>query len=154
MRRDNTIERDRDLLRAYKEALDEAQFPFLLPDVISATIKKPAKRFYCATRGVYECIKAIRRGEVVDFGSDEKRRMVNDVHNIVQKLETKRQGVHLKEIVEEALDEPAPEFYLKQSSAIVILHHIQKQARVTQHIKNQDRNDRMERRANRKRPLI
>jgi hypothetical protein len=154
MRKDNTIERDMDLLKAYKEALSEAQFPFLLSDVIAETIKKPAKRFYCATRGVYECIKAIRRGEVVDFGSDEKERMVKDIHSIVKDLEPEREGTHLKEIVEEALDKPAPEFYLKKSSAIVILHHIQKQARINEFIKNKDRHDRMERRANRKNPLI
>lgn len=154
MIKENTSERDMDLLKAYKESLDQACYPFLLSDVIEATIRKPAKRFYCATRGVYESIKIIRSGRDPSYCSEERKRLVNDVYERVLKLEVKNPDTHLKYLIEEVLDGPAPEFYLKKSSAIVILHHIQKHARYVEMQQNKTKNERMERRKNRKRPLI
>ena len=149
MQKDNTVERDLVLLKSYKEALSQAHYPFLLSDVIECAIRKPAKRFYCATRGVYEAIQLIRKGVIPEYCSEERERLVLDVHERVLALEKRNPETSLKLLIEEVLDSPAPEFYLKKTSAIVILHHIQKHARYIEMQKNKDRNERMERRKNR-----
>ena len=146
--------RDQDLLNAYNSALEQASYPFLLCEVIQKAISMPAKQFYCAVRGVYETIREIERGQRPTFSCPERERLVMDIYEKVIVLRLKKPDVHLKHIVEEVIDSPAPEFYLKETSAIVILHHIKKQAKVNEIIKNISRNERIERRKNRQRGLI
>ena len=149
MRKETTLERDLDLLNAYKQSLSEAEYPFLLSDVILAAIRKPAKKFYCATRGVYEAVRAIKQGIPPGDLGEERTRLVNDVYDKVVAMQKDNPETPLKHLVEIVLDGPAPEFYLKKTSAIVILHHIQKQARHIEKIKNISRNERIKRRKNR-----
>lgn len=146
--------RDQDLLDAYKKALDQASYPFLLCEVVEMAISMPAKQYYCAVRGVYESIREIERGQRPHFCSDERARLVADIYDKVQEIRKVKPEMHLKHIVELVIDSPAPEFYLKKSSAIVILHHIKKKERVNEHIKRISQNERMERRKNRKRPFV
>ena len=154
MLRTNTSERDYDLLNAYREVLRSIPYPFLLSDVVCKAIRHPAKRFYCASRGVYETIKKLRAGEQVHYCGEERERLINDVMMRVDIRELYEPTLSLKQIVEDVLESPAPEFYLKPSSGIIILHKIQKHARYVEHIKTQDRNERIQRRKNRKGRLL
>lgn len=152
--RTNTSERDKDLLNVYREVLGSVSYPFLLSDVICKAIRRPAKKFYCASRGVYETIKKIRAEETVVYCGEERKRLIDDVIVLVKIQEEQYPDKQLKHIVEDVLEGPAPEFYLKPSSAIIILHKIQKHARYVEYVKNQSRNERIQKRKNRKRSLL
>ena len=114
-------DRDMDLLNAYKEVLSEIEAPFTLQDVMERTVRKPAKRFYSSTKYVYMCIKAIKEGRPIQYQQDEKKRMIHEVWERVQRLESEYPDMKLGHLVEMIMDSPAPEFYLKASSAEVIL---------------------------------
>jgi hypothetical protein len=132
---DRISERDEDLLRAYRQALDKAKYPFSLGEILSTTVNTPAKRHYVGVRGVCRAIKKLRKGEILSI-SEERKKLINDILPRVEELEQQKPGTLLRDIVEEVLDSPAPEFYIKTSSAQIIIHHILKRLR------NETRNNR------------
>lgn len=123
-------ERDVDLLCAYRQALDKAKYPFSLNDILVATVKTPARRYYVGVRGVCRSIKKLRSGEELKI-SDERKRLILDILPRVEEIEHKHPGKLLRDVIEEILDSPAPEFYLKPSSAQIIIHHILKKLKQT-----------------------
>lgn len=122
-------ERDEDLLRAYRNALDKASYPFSLTEILIATVKSPAKRYYVGVRGVCSAINKIRSGEEPEI-CDERKRLVHDILPKVEEIESKHPGILLRYAVESVLDSPAPEFYIKISSAKIIIHHILKRVKL------------------------
>ena len=114
-------ERDQDLLRAYKEVIEEVSYPFCLHDVLEMTVRKPAKRFYSSTKYAYMCIKSMKEGHQVRYQQKEKEKMISEVWERVLIEERNYPDMKLDRIVELIMDRPAPEFYLKPSSAKVIL---------------------------------
>lgn len=143
-------ERDRDLLRAYKEVLQEVEYPFSLNTVMELTVKKPAKRFYSSTRYAYICIKAMKENRPIRYQQEEKERMIREVWRRVQIEEKHNPGVKLDQIIELVMDQPAPEFYLKPSSAEVILCKAKRKERFIEEQKIQSRYERIQRRKARK----
>lgn len=140
-------ERDRDLLQAYRKALQNVSYPFSLTEVLELTIKSPAKRYYTSSRGVCTHINKIRSGEEVSL-SYERERLINDILPKVEAEEARHPDKILRHIVEDILDSPAPEFYIKVSSAKIILHHIRHHVKMVQEQQNIARNERIEKRKN------
>lgn len=143
-------ERDIDLLRAYKEVLSEIEYPFSLSDVMERTVRKPARRFYSSTKYAYMCVKALKEGKPVRYQQSEKERMIREVWKRVQQEEILRPNMKLDAIVELVMDRPAPEFYLKPSSAEVILCKAKRKQRFIEEQKIQSRYERIQRRKARK----
>lgn len=139
-------ERDRDLLRAYNEAIDEASYPFSLYEVLENTVRKPAKRFYSSVKYTYMCIKAMKEGRVIRYQQSEKERMINEVWRRVLIEESIHPQMKLGRIVEHIMDNPAPEFYLKSSSAKVILCKAKAKQRFLDEQLIRDRYERIQRR--------
>lgn len=143
-------ERDRDLLRAYKEVLQEVEYPFSLNSVMELTVRKPAKRFYSSTRYAYMCVKALKEGMPVRYQQSEKERMIREVWKRVQQEEILRPNMKLDVIVELVMGRPAPEFYLKPSSAEVILCKAKRKQRFIEEQNILSRYERIQRRKARK----
>lgn len=137
--------RNKALLEAYHLELRRARYPIKLSDILENVVKHPADRFYTATRGVYETIKKIRKGEEIIL-SEERERLINEVIKRVEEEEKKHPEKKLKRIVEEILDSPAPEFYLKPSSAKIIIHHEKKRQRYILQQQTKDRDEKIKKR--------
>lgn len=76
----------------------------------------------------------------------ERKRMFNDIIKSIEEQESKYPDKPLKYIIEDVLDMPAPEFYLKPTSAKIILHYERKRQKHIQQMQIQSRNERMEKR--------
>ena len=143
-------DRDRDLLRAYREVLSEVSYPFSLKEVMERTVRKPARRFYSSTKYAYLCIKAMRENKPILYQQEEKERMIREVWRRVSQEERLHPDAKLDQIVELVMDRPAPEFYLKPSSAEVILCRAKRKQRFIEEQKIQSRYERIQRRKHRK----
>ncbi len=143
-------ERDMDLLMAYKDVLSKIEYPFSLNDVMNQTVKRPAKRFYSSTKYAYMCIKAMKDNKPIRYEQEEKERMIREVWRRVQLEEKLHPNIKLDRIVELVMDSPAPEFYLKPSSAEVILCKAKRKQKFIEERQIQDRYDRIQKRKNRK----
>jgi hypothetical protein len=120
-------ERDLDLLKAYREVINEISVPFTLGEVLILTVKKPARRYYASVRYVYKAICDINKGFDLAYPkTSEKYRLVFDVKYKVDELMKKEKNILLYDAVCKVMLGPAPEFYLKPSSAKIIITHIRK----------------------------
>lgn len=122
----NTIERNADLYSAYIDVLKCHDRPLLYKDILDLTVRRPAKRFYISSSRAYLIIKAVKKGETMSL-SKEKQRMFNE---IMKRVDVELQkGICLRHAVEFVIDQPAPEFYIKSSSAKILLHYERKRQR-------------------------
>lgn len=122
----STIERNADLYSAYIDVLGCPNRPLLYRDILEVAVKRPAKRFYISSSRAYQVVRATMKGEKVLL-SEERQRMFNDIIDRV-KVELQK-GICLRHAVECVIDQPAPEFYIKSSSAKILLHYERKRQR-------------------------
>lgn len=122
----STIERNADLYSAYIDVLRCPNRPLLYRDILEVAVKRPAKRFYISSSRAYQVVRATMKGEKVLL-SEERQRMFNDIIDRV-KVELQK-GICLRHAVECVIDQPAPEFYIKSSSAKILLHYERKRQR-------------------------
>lgn len=145
MRKENTSDRDKDLFDVFIKKMSESKYPICLTDVLKEVVKHPAKRFYVSSRRAHEIIVRIRNGEDVKL-SPERERMFHCIMELVEEQEAKYNDKPLKHIIEDIIDQPAPEFYLKPSSAKIILHHERRRQKDMQQLRMESRRKRMEKR--------
>ena len=116
-------ERDVDLYNAYKKVLSQVPHTATHKEILDLTVKQPAKRFYVSARVVCSALRSIQKGEVNRM-SQERQALIGEVtKRVLAVLASGGSKRPLKHIVEEILDQPAPEFYIKSSSAKIILHY-------------------------------
>ena len=138
-----TEDRNIDLLESFRDEISKAKYPFLLTDVLERTVMRPAKRFYISSRRAMEIINEIKTGRDL-YMHHTKIRMMNE---IIKRLDerVKLSDKPIQYLLEEILDEPAPEFYLMPTSAKVILCKEMKRQRLIQQDQIRQRNERIER---------
>lgn len=117
-----TNDRNIDLYTAFCRVMGNSKRPIPLITALRLTVKQPAKRFYVSSTRAIEVIRKIRNGAPIQL-RNERIQMFIDILHIVEQLERKYPNRSLRDIVEEAIEHPAPEFYIKPSSAKIILHH-------------------------------
>lgn len=142
-------DRDKDLLEAYQKTIEKSEYPFNLTDVLQKTVKMPAKRFYSSTKYACMCIKAMKEGRPVIYHQEEKERMIREVWRRVQQEVKAHPDEKLDRLVELVMDRPAPEFYLKITSAKVILCKAKQKKRFNEEQLINSRYERIQRRKNR-----
>lgn len=135
-------QRNRDLFEAFKRIIDDTPFPIRLKDVLPRTVCQPAKKFYISSRNAMEMVVRLRNGEIIDM-TPERSRLFRNIMDLVAEQELKKPGTPLRNIIEEVIDMPAPEFYLKPSSAKIILHYERKKQKYLQQSQIRDRYDRI-----------
>jgi len=150
-RNSETEDRNLDLLHVFRDELGKASFPFLLTDVLQKTVSRPARRFYISARRAKEIIVGMRAGHDL-YMNESKKKMVDEITQRLEERE-KESDRPMLHLLEEILDEPAPEFYLKPTSAKVILcKEVQKQKFIQQE-QIKTRNERIKQRNEKKRIL-
>lgn len=115
-------ERDEDLIRAYRQKVIEAD-TVVVRDIFDEVVNSPASRFYVSERRAAIVISYMLQGrKVVEYMSDLKREMYNEIYRRVLTLMKERGKCTLSRLVSEVVNSPAPKFYLTPGSAKVIYY--------------------------------
>lgn len=120
-----TDERNKDLYDAYRDVISNTCGSVSLEEILKRTVRHPARKFYISVRRASDLVGAVERGDEIKV-SPERRRMIDDIIIRVNHERDKYPDKCLRFILEEVIDSPAPEFYLKPTSANIILHHEKK----------------------------
>lgn len=118
-------QRDKELLAAYRQCISEASYPFKNKDILEKTVNMPCSRFWVDSSQASKVIHRILSGDNLDGMRENKRAMFFDLFKIVMELK-KINDLPIRRLCEIAVDMPAQRFYLKSTSAKIILHHIRK----------------------------
>lgn len=117
-----TLARNNDLYDAYCKALSEAQHPINYTETVRKAVQAQANRFYISPVRAIDIIAKFRKGQYVQI-CRERERMYIDIYTRILEIEARNPHLPLLHIIEIVLDQPAPEFYIKTSSAKIILHN-------------------------------
>ncbi len=117
------IERNRDLLRARREALASRDDSM---GIYRQIVSMPSRRFWVSEERAYIVIY-----RMVKHGADSirqmqpmKQKMFMEIYRRVCQTMALRPNDSLYKIVFDVVNQPAPEFYLTSGSAKVIIHRI------------------------------
>lgn len=125
MKQHDTDDRNRDLYSVYLDVLKCPSRPTSYIDILDLVVKSPAKRFYTSCSRAYRVVNSIRRGEKIVL-SEERHRMFEEISRRVDIELCNHPSLCLESAVLNVIIQPAPEFYIKASSAKIILHYERK----------------------------
>lgn len=120
-------ERNRDLMRAYREQLTQSKEVVSLPDVYRQVVDMPSKRFWVSEERATIVIGNIMKGHKLEKMRPTKREMFFEIYSRVCELKKKRPNDSIYDLVFDVVNQPAPKFYLTPGSAKVIIFKIKKQ---------------------------
>jgi hypothetical protein len=116
-----------DLIKAYCKACDGS---WTMEDACAKAVKMPAPRFYVSPKTAYLIISPMVKGnfEKVDLCNPSRRRMYYELYKVVLKLAEKREfvGESLWHIINFAVTQPAPEFFVSPHSLYCIRLNLKK----------------------------
>ena len=115
--------RDRELLDCFKRELMESR-GVPLRDMFGRAARRPASRFWVSELRAAEVISRMLRGESLDNATPQKRKMYEELMRRVVDWREKHPGHPLSDAVFAAVNSPAPEFYLTDKSAKVIIYRL------------------------------
>ncbi len=122
-------DRDRELLSVFDRMLQDAPVGKPVVDVMAEAGRQPASRFYI---GELRAIRVLRyrrrRGEFMPM-SASRRRLYTDLHKRVEALQESHPGMALDDAIVEAVNSPAPEFYMEPESLRVTLYGLLRRRR-------------------------
>lgn len=120
-----SAERDKDLLRAYREVLTRHRHIYL-PRVFEEVVSSPSKRFWVSEERAKIVLGEIARGRSLERMNRTRRDMYMEIYRRVCLLQKEQPDLSLNRLIETVIESPAPCFYLTPQSAKVILHRIKK----------------------------
>lgn len=115
-----TVQRNRDLYNAYKRVVSDIN-TIVLDDAIEMAVNSPAKRFYISSDRAYGVLIRWDLHGVTRLISDERQEMYEELYERIKELKPLYPNTPLMHLVEMVIEQPAPKFYLKISSAKTIL---------------------------------
>lgn len=118
-------QRDRDLLRAFREQLAQKDAKNIW-DALERAVNSPASRFWVSEYRAASVIAAMMRGADISRMTKMKQEMFTEIYSRVKVLMQKRPKDNLLDIVCSVVNSPAPKFYLTRGSANVIIHKAKK----------------------------
>ena len=119
-------ERDADLLKSYKDAIEKASYPFLLHDILVSAVTSPSERFWVSAKRATLVILRMKSGESISSMKKNKQLMYQEIYRRVIELEEKHSDLPLLKIVDTVVEQKAPCFYMTPESAQVIIHYAKK----------------------------
>ena len=125
-------ERDDDLMRAYLQELSGRPH-ILLPDVLRAVVTSPSKRFWVTSERASIVVYNMMKGDRLEHMRPLKRKMFREIYRRVMKLKRNYPQLSISILTEQAVSQPAPEFYITWQSAKVIISRIRKHRRIHNH---------------------
>ena len=119
-------ERNRDLMRAYKEQLASHENKDL-QSVLNRVVEMPSKRFWVSEERAAIVISEMMIGKGLKVKGKVKREMYNEIYRRVVELKKSQSGMSVYDLTFMVVTGPAPKFYLTPGSAKVIIHKVKKQ---------------------------
>lgn len=120
-----TEERDKDLIRAYREQISLCQ-TIHLPELLERTVNSPSNRFWVSEGRAAIVISEMMRGNKLEKMNTMKREMFLEIYSRVLNLQYELPALSIAELVWKVINQPAPKFYITPGSAKVIIHKIKK----------------------------
>lgn len=90
----------------------------------TGTVKTPCSRFWVSEERASEIVASMLKGKKINNMLNEKRRMYEEIRNRVEKIRKEQPQLSLYRAVEQAIWNPAPEFYLSPESARKMIRRI------------------------------
>lgn len=118
-------ERNNDLLRAYKEAIQEASY-ICVDKLYKEIVNKPSKRFWVSEERAAIVVSQLMKGRAPMNMQPLRREMFVEIHRRVVELKKTEPQASLSALVFKVLRQPAPKFYLTPGSAKVIICKIKR----------------------------
>lgn len=119
-------ERDYELLRTYRRVIS-GKSRIDLGEVAREVVASGSSRFWVSEERARAVVSAMRkRRPVLEGMQASKRAMYEELYRRVEALLTARPGATLSEVVTEAVNGPAPGFYMEPRSAIETLYKLRK----------------------------
>jgi hypothetical protein len=118
-------ERNRDLMRAYREELANSKF-IRMPEIYKAVVDKPSSRFWVSEERAAIVISHMMRGGNIDNMRPLKREMFKVIYQRVMELKRHHPQLPVYQLVFQVVSQRAPKFYLTPGSAKVIICKIKK----------------------------
>lgn len=123
-------ERDKDLIRAYREQLSLQKDRISLPDVLRATVNSPSAKFWTTIERAMAVVTQMRRGQDTKVMMPLRLEMYKEIARRVDAVIEKDPNVDLESAVIMVVEGGAPKFYLTPKSAKTIIHNIRKRWRM------------------------
>lgn len=120
-----TEERDKDLIRAYREQIALCR-TIHLPELLERTVNSPSSRFWVSEGRAAIVISEMIRGDKLEKMNSMKREMFLEIYGRVLNLQSELPTLSIAELVWKVINQPAPKFYITPGSAKVIIHKIKK----------------------------
>lgn len=115
-----TVQRNRELKQALRMALGRRDC-LTLDDCYQAAVSMPATRFWVGERRAADVLGEMRRGRQFRNMKPKTRAMYEELHRRATAFLRKHPSATMADAAFEAVNSPAPEFYLTPKSARVIL---------------------------------
>ncbi len=123
-----TRQRDEDLMRAYRKAMQEATH-ISMPEIFRKTVMMPSQRFWVSEERAAIVISALLRGKTFPKMNTMKRMMYREIHDRVQQLRKLHPDMCISELTFHVVRQQAPQFYITPGSAKVIISKIRRRKR-------------------------
>lgn len=122
-------DRDKELLEVFDLMLAESDGSGTLASLIAQVPKQPASRFYVSEIRAHRVLMKRRHGEARGTATPSRRRLYNDLQKRVDQLMEADPTMGMADAVVQAVNSPAPEFYIEPSTARVTLYALLKRRR-------------------------
>ena len=119
-------ERDKDLMRAYREQLSKQKGRINLPEVLLATVNSPSAKFWVSAERAMEMVRRIRSGRVLLKSQSNSREKYEEIAKRVDSLLAEHPQMSLESAVIQVIEGGAPKFYITPESAKLIIYDIRK----------------------------
>lgn len=118
-------ERDKDLMRAYREQLSLCD-SIILSDIFRKVVLMPSSRFWVSEERASIVVASMMKGDKLERMRPTTREMYKEIYKRVRKQKEEHADKSLSEIVFCVIRQPAPQFYLTPDSARVIVSRIKR----------------------------
>ncbi len=117
---DYSHQRTRELLRTYFRYIKSCNH-IRMPEVFDRIVDMPASRFWVSPARASIVLANIMRGDDLAYMRPSKREMFFEIYHRVLALQKKHPDLIFPRLVEMAVAQPAPKFYLSPGSARVYI---------------------------------
>lgn len=115
--------RNADLMKVFRRV--RAAYPDVsLHEIYRRVVEEPSERFWVSEERASIVISAMTKGDRLEKMHDTKREMYFEIYSRVLEMRKSRPEDSIYDLTFDAVNSPAPKFYLTPGSAKVIIHKI------------------------------
>ena len=118
---DYVAQRNHELAVSFRRLVREA-FILDLDEIFRKVSRSPASRFFLSEARAFELVRRYESTGEWDVRSRTRREMLTEIYSRVMRLREKTPAMSLEDAVYEAVNQPAPCFYLTPRSCRTILY--------------------------------